>query len=527
MSGPEPSVKIWLARVALGAMLGAASLVLGHEGPAGPPLSILEPISALSFFAGAVLGWAGALGAAAGLVVAYVAYQGGAGWSLLFAGNLVVAAIGWAGFRWIPRIGRRFPNLRSFEAMLLAAAVASLAGAVGITLRNGIAPSWRSIGLFWASIFASIVLLVPPLLVWLLSPLRRWAAPIPGEVAPAATAAGLSLLRGVTDRAAISEAGSRWRVWPPWARTILATVAITLVMGLLGRQFSHLHIWLSLLYVVPILWAGVDYGIRGGLTAASLVGLCYLTVQPVLETTSPAWHVSVLVQLAGVVVFPLLGALWGSAQEREAELLQRLSEVNDRLRRELESVVRALRSALAAKDTYTEGHVRRVATYGVSTGRRLGLDGRDLELLETASLLHDIGKIGIPETILRKPGPLVTDEVEIMKGHPEIGARIVQDLPSLKDAAPAVRYHQERFDGRRDGHFPGYPSGLRGEEIPIGARIIAVVDAFDAMTSDRPYRRAMTVAEATRVLREERGGHFDPRVVDAFLAVLDEAPWEA
>ena len=114
-----------------------------------------------------------------------------------------------------------------------------------------------------------------------------------------------------------------------------------------------------------------------------------------------------------------------------------------------------------------------------------------------------------------------------MKGHPEIGARIVQDLPGLKDAAPAMLYHQERFDGRRDGDFPGYPNGLRGEEIPVGARIIAVVDAFDAMTSDRPYRRAMTVAEATRVLREERGGQFDPRVVDAFLAILDEAPWEA
>ena len=412
MNSPEPSLKIRLARVALGAALGAASLVLTHETPDGPPFSVLELVSALSFVAGAVLGWAGALGAATGLVAAYIVYQGTPGSSLLFSGNLVVAAIGWLVFRWTPRTGRRFPDLHSFEAMLLAAGLASLAGAVAITLRNGIAPSWRTIGLFWTSIFASIVLLAPPLLLWLLPPLGRCAARIPGEVEPAATARGLSLLRGAADRAAAIEADSRRRLWPPWARSILATAAITLIMGLLGRQFSHLHIWLSLLYVVPILWAGADYGMRGGLTVASLVGLCYLTVQPVLEPSSPAWHMSVLVQQAGVVVFPLLGALWGSAQEREAELLQQLSQVNDRLRRELESVVNALRSALAAKDSYTEGHVRRVASYGVSTGRRLGLGGRDLELLETASLLHDIGKIGIPETILRKQGPLAEDEAK-------------------------------------------------------------------------------------------------------------------
>lgn len=114
-----------------------------------------------------------------------------------------------------------------------------------------------------------------------------------------------------------------------------------------------------------------------------------------------------------------------------------------------------------------------------------------------------------------------------MQRHPEIGARILDDLEELRAAAPLVRHHQERFDGRRDVDFPGYPDGLQGEQIPLGARVIAVVDAFDAMTSDRSYRAALEVREAVEVLRRERGAQFDPRVVDVFLEVLAERPWAA
>jgi HD-GYP domain-containing protein (c-di-GMP phosphodiesterase class II) len=140
-------------------------------------------------------------------------------------------------------------------------------------------------------------------------------------------------------------------------------------------------------------------------------------------------------------------------------------------------------------------------------------------------LLHDVGKIGIPETILHKPGGLDPEEFQRMRDHPEIGARILEDVEGLAEVAPLVRYHQERWDGVIGGDFPGYPHGLAGEEIPLGARIIAVVDAYDAMTSDRPYRAAKPACDAIEELRRERGHQFDPAVVDAFLTLLGERPW--
>jgi HD-GYP domain-containing protein (c-di-GMP phosphodiesterase class II) len=114
----------------------------------------------------------------------------------------------------------------------------------------------------------------------------------------------------------------------------------------------------------------------------------------------------------------------------------------------------------------------------------------------------------------------------VVERHPEIGARILENVEGLEGAAPLVRHHQERYDGRSDGEFPGYPRGIAGEAIPLGARIIAVVDAFDAMTTDRAYRRARPAARAADVLRDERGRQFDPRVVDVFLELLEERPWQ-
>ncbi len=131
------------------------------------------------------------------------------------------------------------------------------------------------------------------------------------------------------------------------------------------------------------------------------------------------------------------------------------------------------------------------------------------------ALLHDIGKIGVPDEILRKAGPLTDEEWELMKRHPELGAEIVAPVKKLVDVAPIIRSHQEKFDGS------GYPDGLRGEEIPLGARILAVVDAYGAMTDERVYRKARSHEEALAELRRCAKTHFDPEVVDAFLAVLE------
>lgn len=176
--------------------------------------------------------------------------------------------------------------------------------------------------------------------------------------------------------------------------------------------------------------------------------------------------------------------------------------------------IKALAGALESKDQYTRDHSDRTVQHADLTGRQLGLS--DLERLHTryAAILHDIGKIGIPERILNKPAKLTEDEYEIMKRHPAIGASIIGHIEFLKPVIPLILHDHERWDGA------GYPDGLRGEEIPLGARIIAVVDAYDAMALDRVYRRAPGHEHAVRELRRCAGSQFDPTVVDAFLAVL-------
>jgi HD-GYP domain-containing protein (c-di-GMP phosphodiesterase class II) len=141
----------------------------------------------------------------------------------------------------------------------------------------------------------------------------------------------------------------------------------------------------------------------------------------------------------------------------------------------------------------------------------------DLRVLEHGVLLHDIGKIGIPDAILLKPGPLTPAEWQVMRTHPEIGRRLVERIPFLLGAVPVVYHHHERWDGT------GYPLGLSGEAIPLGARIFAVADAFDAMTVDRPYSRAIGLPEARERIRTSAGSHFDPAVVETFLGIPLEA----
>lgn len=178
----------------------------------------------------------------------------------------------------------------------------------------------------------------------------------------------------------------------------------------------------------------------------------------------------------------------------------------------------ALTSALDARDRETEGHSMRVSRLAAKLGEALNFSHEQLKLLERGSLLHDIGKIGIRDMILHKPGPLDEDEWKIMRLHPDIGARIVQGIPFLEDTIPLIRHHQERWDGS------GYPLGLKGEEIPILARMFAIVDAFDALTSHRPYRQKISIEEAIEYLREQSGLLFDPEIVGVFAKLILENP---
>ncbi|AEG16306.1 metal dependent phosphohydrolase with GAF sensor [Desulfofundulus kuznetsovii DSM 6115] len=180
----------------------------------------------------------------------------------------------------------------------------------------------------------------------------------------------------------------------------------------------------------------------------------------------------------------------------------------------LNSLIRVLASALDARDPYTSGHSERVSRYAVLTGREMGLPPEELEALERAALLHDVGKIGIRDNVLLKEGPLEPEKWQIMKTHTEIGARIlgtVEPHHLAQKMYEGALYHQEKYDGS------GYPTGIKGEEIPLVARIIAVADTFDAITTDRPYRKGASFHEALKEIRRCSGTHFDPAVVEAFI----------
>ena len=203
--------------------------------------------------------------------------------------------------------------------------------------------------------------------------------------------------------------------------------------------------------------------------------------------------------------------VWGSSLD---EHLGGIAPRRDDNGRRHADIVASLTSALRAKDPQTKDHAERCSWYTGELAAELGLSDVEVSVLRVASLLHDIGKIVVPDDILLKPGPLTTAEMERMRRHPSDGANTLSNVPTAADAVPVIRHHHERFDGT------GYPQGLSGEDIPIGARILLVADAFDAMTEDRPYRKAMPVAAAIEELKRFRGTQFDPTVVDAFLAVL-------
>jgi putative nucleotidyltransferase with HDIG domain len=236
----------------------------------------------------------------------------------------------------------------------------------------------------------------------------------------------------------------------------------------------------------------------GGAVAALLIVLVYSSG-------------SSFVSLALVAPIPLiLYATFRNAVGRMEDQLGHLGQVN----RMYLATIETLAHAIDAKDQVTHGHIRRVQQYAVRLAQSLGVnDDAQLRAIEAASLLHDLGKLAIPEHILNKPGRLTPTEFETMKRHAAIGADILSSIDFPYPVVPIVRHHHEHWDGT------GYPMGLRGEAIPIGARILSVVDCFDALTSDRPYRRRLSSAETVRILREGSGTMYDPEVVAHFIKV--------
>jgi HD-GYP domain-containing protein (c-di-GMP phosphodiesterase class II) len=213
----------------------------------------------------------------------------------------------------------------------------------------------------------------------------------------------------------------------------------------------------------------------------------------------------------GIVILLLSTALWAALLRANRRLVTGL--MNEK-RQGYESVLLAYDSAIALKDAYTGGHGRRVARYSRLIAEAMGLPEAEVDAVSEAALLHDLGKIGIPDRFLTKTSRLTIEEFAEVQKHPAAAADILHAIPSLRRHAMAVRHHHERFNGS------GYPDGLRGTDIPLAARIIAVADAFDALSSNRSYRRATTLNKALDEISQVAGSHFDPEIV----AVIRQNP---
>jgi len=200
------------------------------------------------------------------------------------------------------------------------------------------------------------------------------------------------------------------------------------------------------------------------------------------------------------------------AHMRENEM----SPIRRLLRDSYMSVLKSFAIIIESKDPYLKRHSLRVTEYAVALAEKLGLNPEEVEIIGNTSRFHDIGKIGISDTILQKPGELTADEWDEIKKHPQIGYDIIEPLKLIGIALPGIKHHHERFDGN------GYPDGLKGENIPLSARILAIADAYEALTSDRPYRKGKSSKEAAAEIKRNAGSQFDPKLADIFIKILKE-----
>ena len=261
----------------------------------------------------------------------------------------------------------------------------------------------------------------------------------------------------------------------------------------LEKQLSPIRIWRD-----NFVWLSLNY--FGGASVAFLL----VTYTRNIDLT----YLAVIIPLLFILYFT-----FSMSMGRVEDANRHLTQLNTLYM----STIETLAMAIDAKDQITHGHIRRVQTYAVGLAKQVGVsDESVLRAVEAAALLHDMGKLAVPEYILNKPGPLTAAEFEKMKLHASVGADILSAIDFPYPVVPIVRHHHENWDGS------GYPDGLAGPAIPIGARILSVVDCFDALTSDRPYRPRLSDQEALRILTDRRGKMYDPLIVDTFLAVYRE-----
>ena len=288
---------------------------------------------------------------------------------------------------------------------------------------------------------------------------------------------------------------------------LINSTGVATVIALSSAQ-SPLRLWQE-----KFVWLAPGY-----FAASAISALAVLLVSSLEHFKNSSVSLGMVLGAAPVImlllVLPIAALAFAFYQTYLSREEERKRHV-EKLESLIDSSVQSLALAIDAKDQYTHQHILRVQRYAMATARVLGVTGDDLEGLDTGALLHDIGKVGIPEYILLKPGRLTPEEFDKIKKHPEIGADILAPVEFPWPVIPVVKYHHEKWDGT------GYPEGLKGEDIPLTARILAVADVYDALTSARPYRNAWTHARAIETIKKDTGSHFDPMVARAFLQIID------
>ncbi|HZO90187.1 MAG TPA: diguanylate cyclase [Chthonomonadaceae bacterium] len=254
----------------------------------------------------------------------------------------------------------------------------------------------------------------------------------------------------------------------------------------------------TFLWTAPSYFAGASISTLAMMLLNRNAGIILLFIAPVAYLTYQSY------------------AVYTARAEEKQKHIEELNSSQQQLAELYLATIKSLALAIDAKDQYTHQHILRVQRYAMATARHMGLSGDELEGLNTGALLHDIGKLGVPEYVLLKPGRLTDEEFAKIKKHPEIGAAILDPVHFPWPVLPVVKYHHEKWNGT------GYPEGLKGEEIPLIARILAVADVYDALTSSRSYRNAWSHERTIETIKKDSGSHFDPKVVEAFLEVIDD-----